>query len=212
MSQEFEAQVLDINKKKVRQILKEIGGKRVHKMFKMIRCAYELCAGDTSAKGFARVRTEYSGTTMTVKIYNNKDFPEEYEISIKEDFETGKKFLDALNLKVKAYQETYREKWRVPIEDVNEITIDLWPGLPPYMEIDCNSEKALNKVIKLFNVSKDKISYGPSARKYESYYGIDPKVINEKTPRLTFKDVKKQIIPLKNKELFNKVFEKYKKK
>jgi len=62
---------------------------------------------------------------MTVKVYKNKDFPEEYEVSIKEDFEKGKSFLDALNLKMKAYQETYREKWSLPIKGVHEITIDI---------------------------------------------------------------------------------------
>ena len=209
MSQEYEAQILDINKKDFRKSLKKLGGKRVHKKFKMMRSVYELCTETT--KGFVRVRKEYSGTTMTVKVYKNKDFPEEYEVSIKEDFEKGKSFLDALNLKMKAYQETYREKWSLPIKGVHEITIDIWPGLPPYAEIDCTSESVLRKVIKLLNISEDQLAYGPSATKYQYYYDISEDDINKNTPIMTFKDIKDQIFPKKNKSLFDKISHKFRK-
>jgi len=67
MSQEYEAQILDINKKDFRKSLKKLGGKRVHKKFKMMRSVYELCTETT--KGFVRVRKEYSGTTIKIKTF-----------------------------------------------------------------------------------------------------------------------------------------------
>jgi|SaaInlStandDraft_4_1057021.scaffolds.fasta_scaffold11466_6 hypothetical protein len=73
------------------------------------------------------------------------------------------------------------------------------------MEIDCSDEATLNKVIKLLKVDKTKISHGPSAAKYEMYYGISQKVINEETPSLTFKNIGTEIVPLQNKKLFNDI-------
>ena len=49
---------------------------------------------------------------------------------------------------MKAFQETYREKWSLPIKGVHEITFDTWPGLPVWMEIDCSNKKTLDKMIK----------------------------------------------------------------
>ncbi len=202
MGKEYEVQVLEINAACMRKKLKSIGGRKVHKNIKLFRSVYERC--DSKIKGFARVRNEGKHTTMTVKIYNNEKYPDEYEVTIKEDFETGKKFLSSLGLKMKAYQETFREKWSVPIKGVHEITFDIWPGLPQYMEIDCDNKKTLDRVIKLLDVDKKKISYGASAVKYEHYYGIPQHIIN-KAPLLTFKGISKEIKPRKNKDIFKKI-------
>ena len=210
MGKEYEIQILDININKMKKILKENKVKKIHKNIRFERAIFQRC--NSKVKGFARVRNEGKETTMTVKICNNIKFPDEYEVTIKEDFKTGKKFLEALNLNLKAYQETYREKWTLPIKGVHEITFDTWPGLPTYMEIDCDNKKTLDKVIKLFNPKKEQISYGSAGVKYESYYGIPENVFNDKTPLIEFKSIDKYLKPKKNKELFKKVVEKQKKK
>jgi adenylate cyclase, class 2 len=210
MGKEFEIQILDVNVTKMKKILKENKGKKIHKNIRFERAVFNRC--NSKIRGFVRVRNEGKNTTMTVKVYNNKKFPDEYEVTIKDDFETGKKFIEALNLKMTAYQETYREKWSLPIKGVHEITFDTWPGLPTYMEIDCDNKKTLNKVIKLFNPDKDKIAYGPTGKKYETYYGISEKYFNNKISSVTFKTINKYIKPIKNKELFQKVVKKQKKK
>ena len=210
MGKEYEIQILDINISKMRKIIKENKGKKIHKNIRFERAVFHRC--NNKVKSFARVRNEGKDTTMTVKIYNNPKFPDEYEVTIKENFETGKKFLEALNLKMKAYQETYREKWTLPIKGVHEITFDTWPGIPTYMEIDCDNKKTLDKVIKLFNPSKDKITYGASGAKYELYYGIPKNKFDNHIPLVTFKSIDKQIKPKKNKDLFKKVVKEQKKK
>lgn len=141
--------------------------------------------------------------TMTVKIYKDKNFPEEYEISINETFETGLNFLKALGLKQKAYQESYREKWSHPL--VHEITFDTIPGLPTYMEIDCTSEDNLNKMIELLNLDKSKMRYGAFDKTYNEYYDIPLDVINNHTPMLTFKNIKNELKIDKNKKLFERL-------
>jgi adenylate cyclase, class 2 len=208
MGKEYEVQIIDVNIPKMRKILKKHNGKKVHKNLKMVRAVFDTC--NSKIRSFARVRYEGKNTTMTVKVYNNKKFPDEYEVSINEDFESGKKFLEALNLKQTSYQETYREKWSLPIKGVHEITFDTWPGLPPFMEIDCDNKKTLEKVIKLFNPDKNKITYGPVGVKYNSYYGIN--ILRKKISSLTFKNVQKELEPKKNKDLFKKVITQQKKK
>jgi adenylate cyclase class 2 len=210
MGKEYEIQILDVNVNCMKRILRENKGKKIHNDIRFERAIFQRC--NSKVKGFARVRNEGKDTTMTVKVYNDIKFPDEFEVTIKEDFETGKKFLEALNLNLKAYQETYREKWTLPIKGVHEITFDTWPGLPTYMEIDCSSKKSLDKVIKLFSPKKDQISYGGVSDKYQLYYGISQDVFNNRTPVINFKDVDKQLKPKINKDLFKDTVLKQKKK
>ena len=66
---EYEVQVLDVNIKKMRNILTSLNGKRVHKNIKLTRAAFNRC--NPKIRGFARVRSDDKETTMTVKIYKN---------------------------------------------------------------------------------------------------------------------------------------------
>tara|TARA_B100000900_G_C20511560_1_gene688229 strand:+ start:552 stop:1202 length:651 start_codon:yes stop_codon:yes gene_type:complete len=211
MGKEYEFQILDVNVNAMKKKLKEMKGKQIHKNIKLVRSVFNRC--NSKIMGFARVRYEGKDTTMTVKIYNNVKFPDEYEVTIKEDFETGKKFLEALNLEMTSYIETYREKWTIPMKGVHEITFDTWPGLPPYMEVDCDNIETMNKLLKLFNVDKEKITYGAAGKKYEIYYGIPQKIVDNKVERMTFDDIKKYFPkPKKNNELFEKISSQQKKK
>ena len=207
---EYEAKFLDINVTKMKKLIKKYGAKLVHRRKKYIRAVFHRA--NNKVRGYARVRQEAKDTTMTVKIYNNPKFPDEFEVTIKEGFEQGKDFLNGLGLKQKAFQESYREKYTFPkVKGVHEITFDELPGLPPYMEVDCTTEKALNKVIEILNLDKDKMRYGAFDATYLEYYGIPKDVINKKTKSLTFKNVIKELKPKKNKELLKKIAKKQKK-
>lgn len=65
--------------------------------------------------------------------------------------------------------------------------------------------------MKWKKIKKENITFGTSAQKYELYYGIHQDVIDKSTPRLTFKDIGKQLKPKKNKDLFKKIVEKHNK-
>ena len=112
---------------------------------------------------------------MTSKLYTNPKFPEEYEITITDSYETGCKFMESLGLKTKAKQESYREKWSHDL--AHEITFDTVPGLPTYMEIDCTSEANLNKLIEMLHLDKAEMRFGAFDATYEEYYGIEKDVI-----------------------------------
>ena len=201
MGIEYEAKFLDINVKDLRQILLANGAKRIHKKKVYKRAIFLRC--DESVRGFSRVRKEGKDTTMTIKIMTDPKYPQEFEINIKDSFETGVDFMTALGIKKKAFQESIREKWSHPL--AHEITFDTVPGLPTYMEIDCTSEQNLNKLIELFGLDESKKRYGSFDHTYLEYYGITRDIINEKTPSLTFANIQNEIKPTKNLELFSKM-------
>ena len=208
MGKEYEAKFLDVNVSKMRQNLKKIGCKLVHQNKRYVRSVYHRCPSIKGPKynSFARVRDEGGQVTMTVKIFKDKKFPDEYEVSINEDFDTGNAFMESLNLQQKAFQETYCEKWSInKIPGVHEITFDTIPGLPTYMEVDCTSEKSLNNVINKLELNKEKMRFGAFANTYEEYYGIPAKIINDNTPSLSFANIKNEIKPNKNKDIFKKI-------
>ena len=193
MGVEYEAKFLDIDYKKTIAKLKAIGAKRVHTRKMYQRKVYNLC--DKNVKGYCRVRDEDVKVVLTSKIYINPKFPEEKEVVITGDFESGCKFFESLGLTEKAFQQTYREKWSHSM--AHEITFDYVPGLPLYMEIDCTSEKNLNKLIEKLDLDKSKMRFGAYDATYGEYYGIDKDVINNKTSSLTFKNIMKEIKPKK---------------
>lgn len=203
MGKEYEVKILDIQYNEMRSKIKNLGGKLVHEKKKYVRSVFDLC--NTNKKGYARVRDEAGNVTITVKIYNNPDYPDEYEIETKNDFETAKNLLIAMNLQLKAFQESYREKWSIPIDGVHEVTFDTLPGLPTYMEIDCTSEEVLEKMIKLLGADKSKMRKGAFDRTYEEYYGIERDVINKGTPSITFKNSINELNVSKNKDLLIKI-------
>jgi len=154
----------------MREKIKKLGGTLIHENKRYIRAVFHLCNSDkekVAHGGFVRVRDEAGKVTITCKIYNNKDYPDEYEVNVKEDFNTAKSLLEALNLKMKAFQETKREKWTLPDKEVHEVTFDTVPGLPTYMEIDCTTEDALNKTIEKLDLDKNKMRFGSFDRTYE---------------------------------------------
>ena len=99
MEIEFEAKFLDINRNELVNKMKALGAKLSQPNTIYKRCMYGLC---DVKRGYVRVRDEGNKTTLTAKIYKDSQFPQEYELDIKNDFENGKAFLNALNLTEKS--------------------------------------------------------------------------------------------------------------
>ena len=203
MPQEFEAKFININVNDIKKKLRAHGAKMVHGPTRFYRVIFKRCEEAGDKPGFVRIRDEGKKITMTTKVFNNKKFPEEHEVTINETFDQGLAFLDAIGLDKKSYQETIREKWSHPL--AHEITFDQVPGLPMYMEVDCTSEGKLNKLISLLNLDKTNMRYGSFDKTYEEYYGIPSATIIHKTKSLTFKNVTSELKPKKNKTLFKKI-------
>ncbi len=205
MGLEYEVKFLDVDVPAVKKILEKVGAKKVHDRIMFKRTIFNRC--DTTIRGYSRVRDEGKEVTMTSKMFKDPKYPEEHEVTIKEDYETGVNFLKSLGLDVKAVQESYREKWSHPL--ANEITFDDLPGLPTYMEVECASEENLNKLIETLGLDKSKMRYGVYDATYEEYYGIPRDTLNNKTPSLTFANIINEIKPSKNMDLLRKIHKSY---
>ena len=206
MEIEFEAKFLNINKEELVEKLKSLGAKMVQSNTLYKRCMYGLC---DIKRGYVRVRDEGNQTKLTAKIYKDSKFPEEYEVTIKGDFENGKAFLGALNLSEKSYHETIREIWILPLGkfDTNkcEVAFDSIPGIPLYVEIECKTKKDLNKAIKMLNldsknnIEKYKKLFGSYGKCFVEYYDMTENDINNLIPKLTFENVYNELKPYINK-------------
>lgn len=207
---EIEVKFTDINVKDIRNKLKKIGAKLVHKTLLFKRYVFLL---PNNKNGFIRIRDEVLKKTMTVKTYNKSSkYANELEIEFLGEFDEAKKILEALNLELKAYQETMREKWIY--KDCSEIVIDTIPGIPTYIEIECDSENIVKNVSKKLGLNFNEGKYGAYALQYFDYYDIPKDVLNNVVPRLSFTNMIEDLTPYikKNKELLIKMQKKQIKK
>lgn len=197
---EYELSFFDFNYEDMRKLLRQKGGKQIHKMTLYKATYFQLCGEENLKKGMMRIRDENGQVTLTTKKFGSK-FQEEYEVKIEETFDEIEKILVKGGLEPKLETKKYREKWSFP--GCNEIVFDLWPGLPIVMEIDCTSREALNKTCtKLGLETKD----GVSGSKTMHLYGI-----KEPEGTISFANYKKVFKPIikKNAKLLASLTKKY---
>ena len=194
MSVEIEAKFLEVDINDLRSKIKKLGGKKIHKMVMYKRFIYHL--HDPKEKGYIRTREENGKVTITLKKYPaDSKYATEFEIALEKGstIEDAKKILEAQGYKLKAYQESLREKWS--LSGCPEIAIDTLPGIPTYVELECKNENEIKKLSKLLGFDMKNAKYGPYTNEYMSYYG-DSVNINY-VPSLTFKNIDKEIKPEK---------------
>jgi len=180
MKNEIEAQFLDINKDEIRKRLEEIGAELKKPEVLMKRTVFY-----TGEHSFARVRDEGDKIVMTYKNVSDDNSilgTKEVNVTVS-DYEDAILFLQGCGLKAKAKQETKREVW---VLDGVEITIDTWPWIPTFMEIEGPSEEKVWSTAKALGYGKEQAKYGSVDTTYQHYYGIDTDVINQHTPEITF--------------------------
>ena len=180
MKNEIEAQFLDINKTKIRKQLKEIGAKLIKPEVLMRRTVF-----DTGVNSFARVRDEGDKIVMTYKNVSDENSilgTKEVNVVVN-DYDDAVLFLQSCGLEPKAYQETKREIWTL---GKVEISIDTWPWLPTFMEIEGPSEKSVWDTAAKLGYSQAQAKFGSVDSTYRFYYGIDEDVINLHTPKILF--------------------------
>ena len=200
--EEIEGKFLEINIADLRKRLKANNAKKIHKMILYKRYVFNLLNGE---KGFIRTREENNSVTITVKTYpKNSKYALESEISVNGTLEQSRDFLLSQGYKVKAYQETLREKWS--LGDCLEIAIDSIPGIPTYVELECKNEKEIKRVAGLLGLDYSKIQYGAFDKQFADYYGLTKEELNEKVSSLTFKNIEKDLSKFikKNKDLLKK--------
>lgn len=180
MNNEIEATFLEINKTKIRKQLKELGAECIKPEIKMRRTVF-----DSGSCSFARVRDEGDKIVMTYKNFEDEDSimgVKEVNLIV-DNYDEAVRFIAGCGLEQKAVQETLREIW---ILDKTEISIDTWPWLPTFIEIEGPSEKAVWQVAEKLGLNKEEAMFGAVDKVYHRYYGVDMDVVDFETPIINF--------------------------
>ncbi len=186
MQIEYEATFANINKDEVRNRLAAAGAKLARPEFLQKRIVFNLPAGQEKSGGWLRVRDEGNKTTMSLKIIDGKQITDQKEICLNIDsFDNAVDLLATIGCPKKAYQETKRELWLL---DGVEITLDEWPYLEPFVEVEGGSEEAVKSASAKIGFDYAEALFCSVDVLYEMKYGVTKEVINNYTPRITFSE------------------------
>lgn len=196
MKIEWEAKFLNINKKEIRNFLKKIGAQLIQPEFLQKRFTFSLPLGQRKKNTWIRLRKEKEKITLTLKEVKGQKIKDQKEILLViDDFEKGKNFLKAIGCKEKAYQENKREIWEM---DGVEITIEEWPFLEPFVEIEGKSEKEVKKIAEKLGFNWKDAVFGAVSLLFSKKYKIPEKVITDKIDKIVFGEKNPFIIWRKN--------------
>jgi adenylate cyclase class 2 len=132
---------------------------------------------------WGRVRQESDKVTMTVKEIRGSGINDTYEVElVVNDFEAAAAFFEACDIPAKAFQENMREVW---VRDGVEVTIDTWPGLNPFVEVEGKDEKVVREMSKELGFNFEKAVFGSIDLVYEKELGILAQTII-RLPEITF--------------------------
>lgn len=171
METEVEAKFLDINVEKLRLKLKAVGATLEYSERPMRRKTYDdKLASLRKIGGWIRLRDEGGKVTLSYKQLNDRTLHGTKEITvIVNDFETTDKLLQVIGFQGKAFQETKREKW---ILAESEITIDTWPWIPTFVELESSNEEIIKKLTGLLGLEWDRALHGSVETAYQKYYDV----------------------------------------
>jgi adenylate cyclase class 2 len=177
METEIEAKFLDIDSAAMRVKLKALGAELVYPEVLMKRKVFDHPTNKLS--DWFRVRDEGDAITMSYKKVIDRTVHGTKEISIEvSNFDNACAILAAAQLTSKSYQETRREKW---ILDDAEVTIDTWPWIPTFMEIEAPSEEKLKAAAEKLGLRWGDALYGSVEPAYQKYYDVTEKEIDNWT-------------------------------
>jgi adenylate cyclase, class 2 len=185
---EYEAKFYFLpSKAELREKLLSVGATLIHSEQIYRRAIFEVNKGNKINGNYARVRDEGHQITMSIKTHashgENMDLQKEIRLVI-DSFEIGCKFLSDLNMYQKSYQETKRELWEL---DGAEITIDTWPWLDTYSEVEATSEAEVWRIAKLLGIDQLRSTVAGVYYLYLQKYHTTKDEINY-YPQITFDD------------------------
>ena len=184
MKIEYEATFINIDKDECRKKLNEAGAQLIKPEFLQKRIVFNLPSGHEIKGGWLRVRDEDNKITMSLKIVDGEKIENQKEICLKvDDFGEAADFLIKIGCRKKAYQENKRELW---ILDGVEITIDEWPFLEPFIEIEGVSEEIVKNVVKKLGFDYSKAMFCSTDTIYSKKYNMPEDVFNNHISEVTF--------------------------
>jgi adenylate cyclase, class 2 len=156
---EFETKVTDINKDDIINKLEALGATKTQDVLQK-RWVFDPTVRDNKPKiiWWLRLRQEGSKITLTKKskTFDNAGVSlhtEEVETEVS-DFDATASILKSIKWEEMFYQENYRIEY---IYKNISFSLDTWPQIPTYLEIESTSEVLVAKGLELLNLTgKDK--------------------------------------------------------
>lgn len=175
MNIENEIKLLGINESKIKDFLTQ-QGVELQESLSYKRVVFDTIPFDKNA--WIRLRTDGSKTTLTYKnsTADTIDGMQEVEV-VTDNFDDTKQILTLAGLKPRNYQENKREVYYA----FNcMITIDYWPLIPAYVEIESETKENVQACLERFEGLYETTSSKPTEDVYRMH-GIDLRSIDSLT-------------------------------
>jgi len=191
MQTEIEAKFPAIEADKVRTALVGAGAQQEHEERLMRRKNFDYPDKSLESKGgWIRVRDEGDKVTLAYKQLHDRSLHGTKEVSLAvEDFDRMVQFLESVGFKQTSYQETKREKWLL---DWVEVTIDTWPWVPSFVELEGPSEEAVKSVAAKLGFNWSQAMHGSVENIYQMHYDVTELEVDT-WPEITFVEVPNDI-------------------
>jgi len=181
---EYEATFANIAKKDARVRLRKAGAELIRPEFLQKRVVFNLPKGHEIKGGWLRVRDEGKRITMSLKVIDGNKIRDQKEILLEvNSFIEAQQLLIEIGCKKKAFQESKREIWQL---DNVEITVDEWPFLEPFVEIEGKAEKPVKSVCRKLGFDYSKALFCSVDTLYANKYGLSKEIITNQTPKIFF--------------------------
>ncbi|MFH0873291.1 MAG: CYTH domain-containing protein [Candidatus Komeilibacteria bacterium] len=171
MKTEIEAKFLDIDSSKLRQTLKQLGAFLVMAERPMIRENFDF--PDKRLEkigGWVRIRNEGDKITLAYKQLNDRSLQGTKEVEVVIDnYDRAKDLLLSIGLISYNVQETKRETWK--LNEV-EITIDTWPWIPTFCEIEADDELLVKQTAAQLELDWSRALHGSVEVAYQHYFNV----------------------------------------
>lgn len=168
MGIEYEARMLDVRVSDLISILEQKGARKIG-CFHQKRFVYDFIPAQKGR--WIRLRSNGMETTLTIKEIKSLqiDGTKELEVVVS-DFDDTNAILSKLGYSPRTYQENFRIEYN--LNGVN-FDIDKWPMIPPYVEIEGNSEKDVLNAIESIGLKKTDFTTLDVDTIYSKRYGIE---------------------------------------
>ncbi len=171
-----------MNRKEVVGRLRQLGAKRLG-THRFRRIEFLLGGNIKNSHSWVRVRTDGKKTTVTLKEqYGIGGFAPmgEYEVNV-DNFREMVNIMSKLTKSKLLYFENSREAYLL---NGSNVTIDKWPFIPTFVEIESPSTKKLRETYKMLKISGNFVGNSPIHKIYGKY-GLDfRKAMDRNQPKL----------------------------
>ncbi len=176
MNIEYEATFPNIEKDDVRKRLKAAGAILVRPEYVQKRIPFWLPNKENAENSWLRVRDEGDRVTLSLKTINGENIENQKELCLEvNSFDDAVELLESIGCGRKSYQETKRELWTL---DGVEVTIDEWPFLDPFVEVEGKDEESVKNVSKKIGFDYGTALFCSVGNLYVQKYDIRPDKIN----------------------------------